>query len=101
MLTIVKMSPIPLKGIERAMDKIERDYEGNVCRLIDVVRGSIVCRGFDEMNTVIAWLQQPETRRDYNAFIVRIKSGFVERHAIKTYGYRDVKVGIPSVNITK
>jgi hypothetical protein len=84
---------LELKGKDRAADKIERDYGGDASRLIDIVRGSIICRGFDEMNTIIAFLQKPETRRNYNeAYIVRIKSGFAEQYAVKTYGYRDVKV---------
>jgi hypothetical protein len=85
--------PLELKGIERAADKIERDYGGDASRLIDIVRGSIICRGFDEMKVIIAFLLKPEARRDYNdAYIVRIKSGFAEKYAVKTFGYRDVKV---------
>jgi hypothetical protein len=85
--------PLELKGKARAADKIERDYGGDASRLIDIVRGSIICRGFDEMNAIIAFLQKPETRGDYNdAYIVRIKSGFADAAAEKTYGYRDVKV---------
>jgi hypothetical protein len=55
--------------------------------LIDIVRGSIICREFDGMNAIIAFLHKPETRRDYDdAFIVRIKSGFADPTAEKTYG---------------
>jgi hypothetical protein len=91
--------PLPLKGKERAADKIERDYGGDASRLIDIVRGSIICRGFDEMNAIIEFLKKPETRSDYDdAYIVRIKSGFAEHAAEKTYGYRDVKVCCCSVN---
>jgi hypothetical protein len=84
---------LELKGIERAADKIERDYGGDASRLIDIVRGSVICRGFDEMKAIIAFLQKPETRGDYSdAYILRIKSGFADPTAEKTYGYRDVKV---------
>jgi hypothetical protein len=87
---------LDLKGRARAIDKIERDYGGDASRLIDIVRGSIICRGFDEMNSIISFLRESKTQHSYTAFIVRIKSGFADPTAEKTYGYRDVKVGLIS-----
>jgi hypothetical protein len=85
-------APLELKGKARAADKIERDYGGDASRLIDIVRGSIICHGFNEMNKIIAFLHSPEARHYDDAHVVRIKSGFAEATAEKTYGYRDVKV---------
>lgn len=85
-------APLALKGRARAVDKITRDYDGDACRLLDIVRGSIICRDFDEMNTIIHWLHSEEARSLHKGEVVRIKSQFIAQHAHLTYGYRDAKV---------
>jgi hypothetical protein len=81
-------SPLPLKEEKRSLEKICKDYEGQACRLLDIVRGSIICRNFEEMQRIIEWLQTASL----GATIIRIKSGFTSEYAELTYGYRDVKV---------
>jgi hypothetical protein len=68
----------------RSRQRIEKEYEGHACRLVDIVRGSIARHDFAEMQrivdwpTVHPWCKAPASRECV--------------HAELTYGYRDVKV---------
>ena len=92
-----------LKAVERIEAKVRTDYEGNMRRVLDVVRASVV---FPDLSILNEFLRNFIARyaeassfdghegRKCSIRLRRIKSGFASRYASKSYGYRDVKINI-------
>lgn len=92
---IVKVAP--LKERERILAKVESDYGGNVRRVVDVVRGSIIFKTLGCLNTFLElhFADGHFTIGDcVNVPVIRIRSGFLSTHAVRSYGYRDVNVNL-------
>lgn len=75
----------PLKQEERAKEKIETDYKGDVRRLLDVVRISLVMEKSETMTKAIQFFKDAEGYE-----VVRVKSSFEESatYAAASGGYR-------------
>ena len=69
----------PLKGRERAMEKIRDDYDGDAARLVDIVRCSVVVETEEALDKVTGSLQEA-------GMIVRLKNRFKKP---LWNGYRD------------
>ena len=79
-----------LKGLLRAREKISMDYEGDVRRLRDVLRASIVCETAAELQMLgkeLAALEAAGTIR-----VIQIKNRFLGSPTPS--GYRDVNVSM-------
>jgi tetratricopeptide (TPR) repeat protein len=77
----------PIKQLVRVMQKAEEDYEGDVCRVIDIVRASIV---FPNIQHITDGLQRLIKSNDVE--VIRVKNGF--NGTLKSGGYMDVKVSL-------
>lgn len=76
----------PLKEENRAREKVEADYKGRVCRLVDVIRASLICESLSNLREVISKVTIPGQPWR----LLKIKSTF---HGDSTPGgYRDVKL---------
>ena len=49
-------SPKPVKGVQRCMQKVQEEYEGDYTRLLDLARVTIICDTLVELERVLAWL---------------------------------------------
>jgi hypothetical protein len=79
----------PLKDVKRSVEKIVREYGGNHNRLIDIVRGSILCPDIESLLRILNYLRN----YDGDLFqLVRIKNGFTD--SLMAGGYRDIKCNI-------
>eukprot|EP00746_Dinoflagellata_sp_MGD_P026392 gnl/MRDRNA2_/MRDRNA2_162207_c0_seq1.p1 gnl/MRDRNA2_/MRDRNA2_162207_c0~~gnl/MRDRNA2_/MRDRNA2_162207_c0_seq1.p1 ORF type:complete len:816 (+),score=176.27 gnl/MRDRNA2_/MRDRNA2_162207_c0_seq1:361-2448(+) len=77
-----------MKGVTRAKEKIDLDYGGDVSRLMDLVRFSIMCKNLAMAQQVIDLVRSHEKWE-----VVRVKSGFDPNSRLATIGgYRDVKI---------
>ena len=52
----VEVHQAPVKGVERASEKVEMDYDGNWRRLLDVCRGGIVHESYQELARILTLL---------------------------------------------
>lgn len=78
-----------LKHAERIISKASTDYDGDFRRVIDVVRGSIIFPDLESLNSCLKFFTEEEHEK-----LLRVKSGFIARHVVTGYGYRDVKLSI-------
>jgi hypothetical protein len=76
-----------IKPKESISAKANAEYANDSTRVLDVLRGYIVCRTLENISTVIDWL-----KRRHDCEVVRVKSAFHINDAIQYFGYRDVKV---------
>lgn len=80
-------SSTSVKGIRRAMTKINMGYGLNILQLTDVCRGSLMFQNIANMGQALAWmLDHPD-----EILVLRIKNRFLEGRAAPG-GYRDVLV---------
>jgi hypothetical protein len=81
------VSVAPLKGRERATQKVETDYEGDTTSLVDIARASLVCK--TPQQVLDAWeLVNSEFT------VVRVKNRF----ANPVGGYRDLMLNVALSN---
>ena len=75
----------------RAIQKIRRSYAGRVDRVCDLVRGSVVCRTFGELECMADMVHN-----DPDVDIVRGKNRFDEKYAAASGsgGYRDAQLSL-------
>jgi len=82
-----------LKGVERSIQKVEMDYDGNWRRLLDVCRGGVVHQSFEDLYHILELL----LNRHDNVFgfrVVRVKN----RYKKPTYqGWADIHLLIEPV----
>ena len=79
-----------LKGLLRAREKIAMDYDGDVSRLRDILRASIVCETVEELRMLGDELEALEVAGTVR--VVQVKNRFV---GVPTpSGYRDVNVSV-------
>eukprot|EP00301_Raphidiophrys_heterophryoidea_P005480 c12294_g2_i1.p1 GENE.c12294_g2_i1~~c12294_g2_i1.p1 ORF type:complete len:777 (-),score=233.49 c12294_g2_i1:135-2465(-) len=100
-----------LKAVERAMEKTVEEYEGDFSRLLDLARGSIVCKDIGDAVQVIEVLthmaNKSQTNNDNdnnpnndekwpNFDIVRVKNRLDPMFgaAIESGGYRDILMNV-------
>jgi hypothetical protein len=76
-----------LKGRARAMEKIKADYSGDVSKIIDVSRASIVLKTADDIKLAVKLVQE-------RAKVFRMK----DRFASPVDGYRDVMFNLEMPN---
>lgn len=76
-----------LKGRARAMEKIKADYGGDVSKIIDVSRASIVLKSADDIKLAVKQVQE-------RAKVFRMK----DRFASPVDGYRDVMFNLEMPN---
>jgi hypothetical protein len=74
------MFPPGLKGRERAIEKIEADYGGDVSRIVDLSRASLVYTTMEELQAGLAAVEA-------QADVVRVKNRFDKP---TSSGYRDI-----------
>merc|ERR1719161_3397651 len=83
----------PLKDETRGNEKIREKYCGNVRKLLDVVRFSVMCKDLESVGKAI-----DHVKKDTRCKILRIKSGFdPSQKVINSGGYRDVKLNVRHV----
>jgi hypothetical protein len=77
----------PLKGRARAIEKAQADYGGDVSRLVDLARSTIVCENFEQVNQALTALQS-------RLKVVRLKNRFENPSG----GYRDILANVELSN---
>jgi Ran GTPase-activating protein (RanGAP) involved in mRNA processing and transport len=84
----VKYKAGPLKELQRVLAKIYQKYNGDASGVTDVVRGSVYCKGYVEMDEAVA-----EIVRDPEIQVLRGKATVNPAHdASNTGGYRDIQL---------
>ena len=79
-----------LKSHERAIEKLQRSYNKDVSRLVDVVRQSIVFSNPDDLFACLKLIARDSSTRS-----LRVKNRFArDFDATTTGGYRDVAVNL-------
>lgn len=78
----------PIKSIERSAEKVVNDYDGDISRLGDIVRGSVVVKTADQARAVLSTFQQ-------NATITHLKNRLDQP---LESGYRDVNFRVKLSN---
>lgn len=53
----VEVHAAGLKGVSRAIQKVEMDYDGNWRRLLDICRGGVVHKSFEDLYHILDLLQ--------------------------------------------
>ena len=83
----------PIKDVERCLVKISEKYKGMVDRVTDMARGTVVCKGAEELLRVVEFLKAEVEKG--NVVVVRIKNRVAaDFDAMDAGGYRDVLLNI-------
>jgi len=84
-----------IKRVDRAVEKASRSYDNKVCKLVDVVRQSIV---YEKLEDMVLCLQRISD--DPQVRILRIKNRFAQDYSAEqeSGGYRDVALNLVIVN---
>lgn len=86
----------PVKKEDRIKEKRDKDYEGEVRRVIDIVRCSfILSDGLESANKLVNAFQPEDNAgifRDWD--VVRVKDGFEKAENFIVGGYRDLKLNL-------
>ena len=92
----VKCSEGPVKEEERIKEKRDKDYKGEVRRVIDIIRCSFVLSdGLESAKKLVSEFQSEDNAgifRDWE--MVRIKDGFEKAENFIVGGYRDLKLNL-------
>ena len=87
----VVLPPKPTKGILRALQKAQEEYEGDYTRILDLARVSIICDRVTQVAAVLEWLLAPERKPRFE--FVRTKDRLSRNwDAEMSGGNRDVMV---------
>ncbi|EKX55382.1 hypothetical protein GUITHDRAFT_99165 [Guillardia theta CCMP2712] len=79
-----------LKSIDRCVEKLSRAYAGDVSRLVDIVRQSIMFEDLKELHACLEMIAE-----DPDLQVIRVKNRFDRRYdARQTGGYRDVCLNV-------
>lgn len=90
----VKFIKGPLKGKDRVLQKCHQDYDGDLRRVIDLVRCSFVFV-FDTFVKAKGIIDEiVEDTADPEWTLVRLKNGFEKPENFLVGGYRDIKLNI-------
>jgi len=82
----VEHKPAALKSRERVLEKVERSYQGDVRRVLDLVRASIVVDSVEEVTRALEFVLEQTS-------VYFIKSRYdLEYDGVATNGYRDVNL---------
>lgn len=78
----------PMKTMQRAREKVQRDYRGEFRKLCDMVRCSVLCKDLSMAQNAVQYV-----KNDPRWEVLRVKSGFDPGKGVATTGgYRDVKL---------
>ncbi|KAL3932717.1 MAG: hypothetical protein SGBAC_010722 [Bacillariaceae sp.] len=93
----VKFSKGPLKGEGRIMQKCNEDYDGDIRRVIDIVRCSmvVVLERLEQAKGIIDSLKDGALADIWE--LIRVKDGFEKPDNFLVGGYRDIKVNIKCI----
>eukprot|EP00980_Cylindrotheca_fusiformis_P024914 scaffold12720_cov152-Cylindrotheca_fusiformis.AAC.3 len=82
----------PLKGETRVKQKCIEDYDGDIRRVIDLVRCSfvIVIESLDQAKSIIDGFREGALSKEWE--LVRVKDGFEKPDNFLVGGYRDIKL---------
>eukprot|EP00960_Hanusia_phi_P077729 768734-Hanusia_phi.AAC.1 len=79
-----------LKSVDRAIEKLARSYDFNVCRLVDIVRQCIVFEDLEDLTRCLHALTADE-----RVEVLRVKNRFDESYDPRqSGGYRDVCLNV-------
>ena len=79
-----------IKGVERAREKLLKEYNGDLRHLKDILRCSILCNGLGEIQAV--WMELVLLHKNGILVIVQIKNRF--RGEPLSGGYRDININV-------
>ena len=90
------MLPPGIKGVSRSMEKTFEDYEGDVSRLLDTARASVVAEDLHELTSVLSIVLK--MIKEKALVIRRVKNRFKRP---TSSGYRDImfNVCLPHMNV--
>jgi hypothetical protein len=75
-----------LKSRERVLEKVERSYQGNVRRVLDLVRASIIAESVEEVKRALEFVFE-------HALIFCVKCRYdLDYDGVATNGYRDINL---------
>lgn len=77
-----------LKGVDRAVSKIEADYGGDATQIKDLVRGTVVVKSLQDVERALA-----ELRGKFEVLEQGYRNGLTGERVDST-GYRDVKMNV-------
>ncbi|MES2241868.1 MAG: hypothetical protein V4639_03255 [Pseudomonadota bacterium] len=77
-----------LKGVDRAVSKIEADYGGDATQIKDLVRGTVVVKTLQDVERALA-----ELRSKFDVLENGFRNGLTGERVDST-GYRDVKMNV-------
>eukprot|EP00980_Cylindrotheca_fusiformis_P002700 scaffold627_cov125-Cylindrotheca_fusiformis.AAC.17 len=86
----------PLKGEKRVKEKRDRDYNGDIRRVIDLVRCSFVVamENMKQAKDIIDLFRRDTGEMGEEWMLIRVKDGFEKAENFLVGGYRDVKVNV-------
>lgn len=87
----------PLKEKRRVIEKRERDYNGDVLRVIDIVRCSVLLKSLKFAKEILASFK-PGGKWAAKWMLVRCKDGFQHADNFLAGGYRDIKVNVRHID---
>ena len=50
----------PTKGLQRAVQKVQEEYDGDYTRILDYVRISILCETVSDLAQMLQWFLHPD-----------------------------------------
>ena len=85
-----------MKKRDRALEKVDRDYGGDVLRLLDMLRCSAVCPKHDlqDAKAIVESFKEGGSMCGQEWEFVRCKDGFEGLDCYLTGGYRDIKLNL-------
>lgn len=86
---MTRLQIAPLKGQERADEKVRDDYDGCYAKLTDIVRASILCKDVHQLQLTLDNLTKDELKHKNPLVMVRLKNRFAPEYELFT-GYRDL-----------
>lgn len=92
----VKYKQGPLKGEARIKQKRDKDYDGDIRRVIDFVRCSfiVVMESMGQAKEIVDLFRPGSDEVAEDWVLVRVKDGFEKAENFLVGGYRDIKVNI-------
>jgi len=86
----------PVKNRDRALEKVDRDYGGDVLKLLDMIRCSAVCpmHNLADAKAIVESFKEGGSMCGQGWDFVRCKDAFGSLDDFLTGGYRDIKLNL-------